>query len=184
LDAVSFYPDLKELSEVRKTLGFKTIFDLVFPLLNPFPLTGQLVGVYTDEVIPLMIQTLKSLGRRRALVVHGQDGTDEISVCANTHVAKLEQGQIVEETWKPEDFGFARYHCEELVGFHVEQNARVVEKVMAGKAPPAIQSTAVLNAGAVLWCAELCTSVHEGVHLVQAAIAKGEGVAFLKAIQG
>ena len=184
LNAASFYPSLKNLSEIRKTLGFKTIIDLVFPLANPIPLRGQVVGVYHPDLIHLMIECLKELGRKRALVVHGEDGLDEISVCSATTVAKLESNKIIHETWKPADFGLKTHDISQLQSTNLENNAQILMDVLQGKAPEAILNAVEINAAAILWSAQMCESMKEALLLAQKAIQSGKAFKTFESWQG
>ncbi len=176
LNAGAFYPALKDLSEIRKTLGFKTIIDLVFPLANPVNLSGQIVGVYHKDVMPLMIECLKDLGRRRALVVHAEDGLDEISVCSASYVSKLENNKIIHEVWKPTDFGLNTFNTSELLTINLESKAKILQDVLSNKASQAIMSAVEINAAAILWCAEVCNSPQEGLTLARQVIASGKSL--------
>ncbi|MES2613842.1 MAG: anthranilate phosphoribosyltransferase [Bdellovibrionota bacterium] len=176
LDAATFYPSLKNLSDIRKTLGFKTIIDLIFPLANPVQLSGQVVGVYHRDVMPLIISCLKDLGRKRALVVHGEDGQDEISVCSATYVSKLEDGKITHEVWKPADFDIKIHPVSQLRASNLENSAQVLLQVLSGKAPQSILDAVAVNAAGILWCAQMCNSVQEGLVLVKQAIETGKAL--------
>ena len=170
LDAATFYPTLKSLSDVRKTLGFKTIIDLIFPLANPVNLSGQVVGVYHKNVMSLMSDCLKEIGRKRALVVHGEDGMDEISVCSATFVSRLCEGKIKAETWKPSDFGIKTHDVSELRVKNLENSAQIFLDVLNGKASQAITSAVEINAAAIVWCAEITNSIPEALSLVRQSI--------------
>ncbi len=170
LDAATFYPSLKTLSDVRRTLGFKTILDLIFPLANPVSLSGQVVGVYDKEIMALMMESLKRLGRKRALVVYGDDGLDEISVCASTAVSRLCDGKVTHEVWKPSDFGFQISDVSELRGKSLENRAQMFQDLLTGHAPQAVVHAVEINAAALVWCAELTKTIPEALGLVRKAL--------------
>lgn len=176
IDAGSFYAPLKNISSIRKTLGFKTIIDLIFPIANPLPLTGQVVGVYHRDVMSLIISCVKDIGRERALVVHAEDGLDELSVCSATYVAKLSNGKIVHEVWKPSDFGLKTYDISELKSSNFENNAFVFERVLQNDAPEAIVRAVEYNAAGILWCAKLCESIPEGLAMARENIESGKAM--------
>lgn len=180
LYATSFYPRLKDLNDIRKTLGFRTIMDVVFPLANPFQLTGQVVGVYHKDLMPLMIHCLKKLGRKRALVVHAESGFDEISVCAATYISQLDSGKITHHVWKPGDFGFQTHSYEDMKPAHVDLTTEVIFDILENKIHPAIIHALEWNAAAILWCAEKCNSIQEGVFMARHAIESGKAVKHLK----
>lgn len=154
--------------------------DVVFPLANPFQLTGQVVGVYHKDLMPLMIHCLKGLGRKRALVVHAESGFDEISVCAATYISQLDSGKITHHVWKPENFGFPTYSYEDLKPAYVELTTEVIFDMLENKIHPAIIHAIEWNAAAILWCAEKCNSIQEGVDLARHAIESGRALKHLK----
>ncbi len=169
----SFYPALKHLSAVRKSIGFHTIFDVLIPLANPVNITGQLLGVYSPDLIPIVAQCLLELGRRRALVVHSVEGLDEISVCGPTHVAKIAKGTITNEIWNPSDFGINVSPIDSLKGAGTEENARIFKETLSAKEFGPIFDAVTLNAAATLWCAELCDDVRVGLEICRAVVKSG-----------
>lgn len=180
LQSNTFYPTLKHLMDIRKTLGFKTIIDLVFPLANPISLTGQFIGVYNKDSLPLMINCLKKLGRRRAIIAYGEDGLDEISVCSATYISKLENGKITHEVIKPADFGIKIHKIKELLGKDIEYNSKVLIDALKNEAQPAVMDAVTLNAAATIWCAELCDNISDGLKLAKEAIASGKALKVLE----
>ena len=180
LQSNTFYPTLKHLMDIRKTLGFKTIIDLVFPLANPVPLTGQFIGVYNKDSLPLMINCLKKLGRRRAIIAHGEDGLDEISVCSATYISKLENGKIIHEVIKPTDFGIKTHKIKELLGKDIEYNTKVLIDALKNEAQPAVMDAVIINAAATLWCAELCENLSDGLKLAKDVITSGKAIKVLE----
>ncbi|KAB8031781.1 anthranilate phosphoribosyltransferase [Fluviispira multicolorata] len=180
LPSNSYYPNLKHLAHIRKTLGFKTIVDLVYPLANPIKLTGQLVGVYSKDSLPLIINCLKKLGRRRAIVAHGEDGLDEISVCSATYISKLENGKITHEVLKPTELGFKIHKIKDLVGKDIEYNTKVLIDVLKNDAHPAVMDAVTINSAATLWCAEKCNSISEGIELAKLSITSGNALSTLE----
>ncbi|APJ04399.1 anthranilate phosphoribosyltransferase [Silvanigrella aquatica] len=175
----TFYPTLKHLMDIRKTLGFKTIIDLVFPLANPVNLTGQFIGVYNKDSLPLMANCMKKLGRNRALIAYGEDGLDEISVCSATYLSKLENGKISHDVIKPSDFGFKTHKIKDLFGKDVEYNTKILIETLKNRAHSAVLDAVILNAAATLWCAELCDSLSEGIALAKETINSGKALKML-----
>lgn len=176
-----FYPTLRHLMDIRKTLGFKTIIDLVFPLANPVSLTGQFIGVYNKDSLPLMVNCLKKLGRKRAMIAHGEDGLDEISVCSATYLSKLENGKITHEVLKPADFGMKVHKIKELLGKDIEYNSKILIAALKSEAQPAVMDAVCINAAAALWCAELCDNMNDGIKLAKDSIASGKALKILEA---
>ena len=176
LSSKTFYPTLKHLMDIRKTLGFKTIIDLLFPLANPVPLTGQFIGVYHKDCLPLLINCLKKLNKKRGMIAHGEDGLDEISVCSASYISKLENGKITHEVIKPSDFGIQNHQIKDLLGKDIEYNSRVLIDVLKNQAHPAVMDAVAMNTAATLWCAELCQDLKDGLKLARKAIQSGKAL--------
>ena len=150
LFAPAHHPALKHAAVARKELGTRTIFNALGPLANPARATHQLVGVYEDALRPVAARALGGLGARRAWVVRGEDGLDEVSPCGPTRVSDLgEDGQVRERVVMPEDFGVARIDRAAIAGGDAADNARVVAAILAGEPHPAREAV-VLNAAAAL----------------------------------
>lgn len=177
------YPTLKHLMTIRKTLGFKTIIDLILPLANPFPLFGQFIGVFQKDYIPLFINCLKFLNRTRGLVAHGEEGVDEISVCSASYISKLENGKIKHEIIKPSDFGFPIYEIKELLGKDIEYNSKILIDTLKNKSKAAVIDAVAINAAATIWCAGKCNSLQEGLILAKQTIASGKAFHILEALK-
>lgn len=173
LYAPAFYTQLRHISLVRKSLGFHTIFDILVPLANPLVLHGQLLGVYSKDLQVVAGRCLAELGRKRALVVHSDDGLDEISVCGPTQVLKVQETLQGVEIWKPQDFGLRSWPLSDLRGGGVEENVRAFATLLDGKGEGAIADACLLNAAGVLWCAGLVDEVSDGLERAKAAVASG-----------
>jgi anthranilate phosphoribosyltransferase len=180
LYAPSLFPALQHLGVVRKSLGFHTLFDLLVPLANPAPLSGQLVGVYSPDIQILVARCLQDLGRTRALVVHSEDGLDEISVCGPTRVIQLIDGRQNAEIWSPADFGLPVYSIDSLKGAGIEENSQCFVNTLEGKNAGAVEDAVIINAAATLWCASLADSISEGIKAARAAIRNGKAAQTLK----
>lgn len=174
LYAPAFYPPLRHISQVRRSLGFHTLFDVLVPLANPLPLTGQLLGVYSKDLQVVVGRCLVELGRKRALVVHSDDGLDEISVCGPTQVLKVQGSLSSVEIWRPQDFGLACRSLSDLRGGGVEENARAFAAVLDAKEPSGITDAVLLNAAGVLWCAGVCDDMQVGLEQARAALISGK----------
>jgi anthranilate phosphoribosyltransferase len=174
LYAPAFYPQLRHISLVRRSLGFHTLFDVLVPLANPLPLAGQLLGVYSKDLQVVAGRCLNELGRSRALVVHSDDGLDEISVCGPTQVLKVQGTLSSVEIWRPQDFGLATRTLAELRGGGIEENVRAFDAVLEGKDPGAVTDAVLLNAAGVLWCAGLVEDVASGLERARGALVSGK----------
>ncbi|NBO37587.1 anthranilate phosphoribosyltransferase [bacterium] len=180
LYAPALLPALQHLNLVRKSLGFHTIFDLLVPLANPAHLSGQLVGVYSPDIQVLIARCLQDLGRKRALVVHSEDGLDEISVCGPSRIIQLVDGQQNAEIWNPSDFGIPTYKKDALRGAGIEENAQCFISTIQGRNPGAVEDAVVLNAAATLWCASTVDSIKEGLEKARSVLKSGEAASKLE----
>jgi anthranilate phosphoribosyltransferase len=150
LFAPAHHPALKHAKQARGELGTRTIFNALGPLANPARATHQLVGVYEDRLRSVAARALGRLGVRRAWVVRGEDGLDEVSPCAPTRVSELgEDGDVRERVITPEDFGIPRVERSAIAGGDASSNARILEALLEGQRHPA-RDAVVLNAAAAL----------------------------------
>lgn len=179
LMAPAFHASLKPLAALRKELGFRTIFNLIGPLANPAGTSYQLLGVFDKSWVRPMAEALKELGTVSALVVHGADGLDEITLTGDTYCARLQNGQISEFTLTPSDFGLPTISSESIKGGDATTNARALMELLQGK-PSSYRDIVVANAGATL---ELCgksSDLKQGVALAQKAIDTGSALKILE----
>jgi anthranilate phosphoribosyltransferase len=150
LMAPAHHPALHHAAEARRELGVRTIFNALGPLVNPARSTHQLVGVYDDELRPVMAEALARLGVVRAWVVRSEDGLDEVSPAAPTRVSALKGGRVTEHVVTPEDFGLARApSLVALRGGDAEDNAALLTRILRGE-PHDARDTVALNAAAAL----------------------------------
>ncbi|MCS7015623.1 MAG: anthranilate phosphoribosyltransferase [Gemmatales bacterium] len=170
--APRFHPVLARVAEVRRRLGFRTIFNLLGPLLNPAGAKWQLLGVGKPELLDLLAQTLARLGEVRALVVHGSDGLDEITLSGPTHVRKVANGLVEAEVWYPETFGLPRYPTETFRVAHAEQSAQWLQAIFAGERLPA-RDMVLANTAAALYLCGRVERVVDGVSLAAATLDSG-----------
>ena len=170
-----FHPLVGEVREVRQRLGIRTVFNVLGPLLNPnLALKNQLVGVYHKPVLRLYAETLQLLGRERALVVRGEDGLDEISLCDETRVVELRGGQISEYSITPEQFGFRRAFHSEIEGGTPEQNAEILKQILKGELDGPKFDVVVLNAMFALYTAGVADSPAQAKEVILDAIKSGK----------
>jgi anthranilate phosphoribosyltransferase len=178
LFAPTHHPAMKHAGPVRRELGIRTIFNVLGPLANPARATHQLVGTYDDALRPVMAETLRMLGTRRAWVVRGEDGADEVSPSGPTRVTELDGDQVRERIVTPEDFGFARGGTAALAGGDAANNARAIESILRGEPHPA-QNAVVLNAAAAALVAQ-GGDPKDAAAKVKEAIASGRAFATLE----
>lgn len=162
LFAPTFHNAMKHVAPVRKALGFRTIFNILGPLANPANANYQLVGVFDESLLSVYANALKDLGVRRAMVVHGKDGLDEITITGRTLVMELRDGEIQEYEICPEDFGLKSAPMDAIRGGDKEENAQILKEIFQGKQGP-MRDVILLNAGAALYVTDQVSSIAKGV---------------------
>ncbi len=179
--APSHHPAMRHVMPARRQLGVRTIMNLLGPLTNPAGASNQLVGVYDHSRIAAIAEVLGRLGARRAVVVHGADGLDEVSPCGPTHVAIWDaaRGAVSTQTTAPEAVGLPRVTAAEIAGGDAAENAGIVKGILAGGPGPG-RTTVILNAAWALFAAELCDAPSAGVALAEAAIDSGRALQVLE----
>jgi anthranilate phosphoribosyltransferase len=153
---------MKNVANERKELGTRTIFNLLGPLANPAPISGQLMGVYDVALIETVGEVLLNLGLKRAMVVHGDDGLDEITTTTITSVCEVKDGEIKTYKLDPEKLGFKKATLEDIQGGDAKENAEIILKVLKGE-KGAQRDIVILNAGAALYVANITDSLEEGI---------------------
>jgi len=171
--APTFHPSMRHAAPVRKDLGIRTAFNLLGPLTNPAGATRQIVGVPRPELTELMARSLLLLGSDRAWVVHGADGIDEISTAGYTKVSECRNGTVNTFYLHPADVGLPKAAPGSLTGGDAHQNARIIERVLAGERGPA-RDVVLMNAGAGLLIAGEAATVSDGVLMASRAIDRGD----------
>ncbi len=172
LFAPSFHPAMKHAVGPRRELGVRTIFNLLGPLTNPAGARRQVLGVYSDQWVEPMAQVLGNLGCDHALVVHGEDGLDEVSLSAGTLVAEWQDGELKSYRVQPQDFGLGRCDMKELQVDDAEDSLQMIRWAFAGETGPAADMIA-LNAGAALYVGGLAASWQDGVTRIQEVLRSG-----------
>lgn len=170
--APNHHSAMKHAAPVRRELGVRTFFNLLGPMTNPAGAPNQVLGVFDRAYTRLLAEVLRELGSRHVLVVHADDGLDEISLGAITHVAELKDDQISEYTVSPEDFGLTRCASEKLAVSGVEESKAMLLGALDNQTGPA-RDIVALNAGAALYVSGVAASLAEGVLVAQSAIASG-----------
>ena len=170
--ALNHHSAMKHAIGPRKEMGVRTIFNMLGPLTNPAGTPNQLLGVYSKELVRPIAEVLKKLGANHVMVVHGDDGMDEISISASTHVAELKDGEITEYTIKPEDFGMQQHAVDTIRVNNAEESLEMVSSVLNNDESPA-RDIVLLNAGAAIYIAGLTGSHQAGIELAQEILASG-----------
>lgn len=173
LFAPLFHPAMKKIAQVRKALGFRTLFNIIGPLLNPAGVKRQLIGVPSGEMMDTLSAVIKLLGNRRIMLVNSMDGLDEVSVCADTHIADVNGMFIKKYTISPEDFGIKRYKLGVLKGKDVTENARIMMDVLNNKGS-AYRDAVLLNASVALLAADKAKDLKQGYEMAKQSIESGK----------
>ncbi|MFQ5806980.1 MAG: anthranilate phosphoribosyltransferase [Phycisphaerae bacterium] len=181
LFAPQYHPGARHAAAARREIGVRTIFNLLGPLLNPAGARRQLLGVYDPKLTEPIARVLQRLGCTHCLVVHGEDGLDEITLAGKTLVAELKSGAIRSFTISPEEMGVQRAKLDTLRGGDPENNARIARNVLSGQPGPA-RSVVLLNAGASIYVGGKAASIAEGVQRAAESIDTGRARATLDAL--
>lgn len=156
----------------RREMGVRTIFNLLGPLTNPANVPNQLMGVFDSQWVRPLAQVLKQLGNQHVLVVHSEDGLDEISIAAPTLVAELSNGVIITYTITPEKFGFQRAQLSQIQVNSVKESVSIIHQVLDNHPGPA-RDIVSLNAGAAIYAAGLTETLASGITQAQAVLSQG-----------
>src|SRR5215210_1031969 len=178
--ARTHHPAMRHVAPVRAELPFRTVFNLLGPLTNPAGARRQVVGVFGGAYVRPVAEALRDLGAEKALVVHGMDGMDEITVSEKTLVAEVGEGDVEEYEISPEDFGLARHAPDGLLGGDAHLNARILRDVLAGEEGGAARDVVLLNAGAAVYVSGRAKTVEEGVRQAEESISSGAAIGALE----
>ena len=179
---------MRHVAPVRKSLGFRTIFNILGPLTNPAGAKNQLIGVFHIDLCGILSRVLQQLGSEHALVVHGSDGLDEITVTGTTRIAELREGWVREYDVHPEEFGLPVYPNLDLLRVNdATQSLALMNAVLDGTMKGAARDIVLLNAAACLYAGNVVGSLQDGVDAAREALdngkAKEKQLAFLAAAQ-
>jgi anthranilate phosphoribosyltransferase len=163
---------MKPFSKVRKDLGLPTIFNAIGPLTNPVDLDTQLVGAYKKEMLPMLAESLRKLGRRRALVVTGAGNMDEASLIGENELILVDDNELIPFTLTPEEVGLSYYTKEDIRGGDAKQNAEILRNVLDGQ-KGAYLDTVLLNAGLGLFTNGKAETIRSGVEMARESIESG-----------
>lgn len=180
------HPAMRHVGPARHELGTRTIFNLLGPLTNPAGVKAQLTGAFSADWLRPMAETLRELGSTSAWLVHGGDGTDELSIAAPSQVAQLKDGEITEFEITPEDAGLPVHPFEDLIGGEPAENAAALRALLDG-AKGAYRDAVLLNAAGALVVAGRAANLREGVEIARDSIDSGKAkgrLAQLAAITG
>ena len=180
--APRFHPAMKFAVQPRREIGVRTVFNILGPLTNPAGAEAQVLGVPTDSVGEKMVQVLQRLGSERAIVVHAEDGLDEISLNSNTNVWELKDRSSKHYTIRPDDLGLAPASLQSLAGGSVEENADTMTEVLKGASGPR-RDVVVANAAGGIVAGGKAADLREGVQVAQESIDSGRALEKLELLR-
>jgi anthranilate phosphoribosyltransferase len=182
LYAPNLHPAMKQVQGVRRELRMRTMFNLLGPLTNPARASGQVVGVYTLELVEKLAEALSMLGLHRALVVHGLDGLDEITITGPTRIAEAREGAVRSYEVEPEEFGMKRASLAEISGGDAATNAEIIRAVLGGEKSPR-RDVVLLNSAAALVAAGRAEHIAGAIPIAEKSIDSGTAAAKLEALR-
>jgi anthranilate phosphoribosyltransferase len=172
LFAPAMHSAMKYVQPARRELRLRTVFNLLGPLTNPANASAQVVGVYSSELVDKVAEALSMLGLKRALVVHGCDGLDEITVTGATRIAEVRNGRVRSYEVTPEEFGIERSPLDSLMGGDATENAAIIRSILNGEKSPK-RDVVLLNAAAALVAAARADSIADALPLAIQSIDSG-----------
>jgi len=175
-----YHAAMKHVAHVRRELGVRTIFNILGPLANPAGATTQLLGVYDENLVEPLASVLANLGVKRAMIVHGHDGLDEITLTGTSTVCEVADGRLNSYFITPEQFGFTRCALSDLTGGGPVENADIARRILSGETGPK-RDIVVLNAACCLYMSKNDITMRQCVRLAQEAIDTGKTRATLDA---
>jgi anthranilate phosphoribosyltransferase len=182
--APAYHPAMRHVGPVRREIGIRTVFNILGPLTNPARVTHQVLGVADARLLPLISEVLLRLGCRRALVVHSDDGLDELSITAPTQVYEVlgATGELRHYVVTPGDVGLAEHPREAVLGGDAPENAVVMRRILGGEQPGALADMIALNAGAALYVTGRVSDLRSGVALSHDVLRAGTALQTLDAL--
>lgn len=182
--APKYHGAMRYVMPARKQLGVRSIFNMLGPLTNPAGATCQLLGVFAPQLTEMFAETLRLLGTRHAMVVHGHDGLDEISVCAPTRISELVDGRVTTRDITPETYFGEAADPSMLAGGDAETNAVIMRSVLAGESNEAQTNVVLINAAAALVAADQAKDLSSGIDLARGVIKSGAALEKLESLIG
>ena len=176
--APNHHSSMKHVAAVRKEMGVRTIFNILGPLTNPAQAEHQLMGVFHPDLVGIQARVLRQLGGKHALIVHGKDGLDEISLCDCTQVAELKDGDILEYEFDPRELGFS-FCAPQALQANSSEHSRSIVLAVLDNTPGPCRDIVQLNAGAAIYAANVAPTLADGIALAGATLASGKARAKL-----
>ncbi len=171
--APNFHKAMRFAMPSRREIGVRTVFNILGPLTNPARASAQVLGVFNPDLTEMMAKVLGNLGVKHALVVHGMDGLDEISISDKTKVSHLENGKVDNYFVKPEDVGMHKGKKEDILGGSINENVKIAYDVLKGEEKGPKRNIALLNAAAAIYVGGKAKDIKEGIKLAAESIDSG-----------
>jgi anthranilate phosphoribosyltransferase len=171
-----YHPSMKNVALIRKSLGIRTIFNILGPLVNPANAQMQLLGVYDEKLVEPLAKVLSNLGVKKIIVVHGNDGSDEITLSNSTKICEVIDGEFKNYTITPEQFGLKKCKLEELVGGESKENAEIVLNILNGREKGAKRDTILLNSAFCLYLSDNSKSINDYIKIATEIIDSGKAI--------
>ncbi len=181
LFAPNYHKAMKNAAGVRTELGLRTVFNVLGPLTNPADIKGQVLGVFDGSLTHSLAEVLLQLGRERAMVIHGEDGLDEITATTTTKVSEIRHGKIIDYTINPEDYGIRLCEMEQISGGSPVENAAILVGILKGEKGPK-RDIVLLNSAAALYVGKSVDNFKDGIQMAQQLIDSGKAFEKLKDI--
>jgi anthranilate phosphoribosyltransferase len=171
--APKFHKAMKFAMPSRKEIGIRTVFNILGPLTNPAKAAAQVLGVFNPDLTEMLAKVLGNLGIKQAMVVHGMDGLDEISISNKTKVSELKNGKVKTSFIKPEDFGMKKGKKEDILGGSINENLKIAFAVLKGEEKGPKRDVVLINAAAAIYVGGKAKNLKEGVKLAAKSIDSG-----------
>ncbi len=181
MPSARFHAELQRVADIRQEIGVRSIFNLLGPLANPAHASRQLIGVFDGSLVSAVGRALIDLGTERSLVVHGDEGIDEISPTGPTRATLVDKGELWPLIVEPEDVGIPRTRLEDIRGGSGSDNAEAMRDLLGGKTGP-LRDSVVLNAAAALWVYGLAPDLRKGADLARQVLDQGAALRKLEAL--
>jgi anthranilate phosphoribosyltransferase len=170
--APNYHSAMKYAAPVRRELGVRTLFNILGPLTNPAGAENQVIGVFHADLVGIVARVLQQLGGHHVMVVHGEDGLDEITIAGKTQIGELKHGEVSEYTIRPEDFGMKVSAIETIQVQDSDQSKALLQSVLDNQPGPALDIV-LLNAGAAIYVSGVADTLKQGVIRARAAVESG-----------
>jgi len=172
--AQKHHPAMKHIMPIRKSIPHRTIFNILGPLTNPADVKRQLIGVFSREFLSPIVDALKILDMKSAIVVSGNDGMDEVSISDKTFFKKLQNGKVTEGEISPEDFGLKRASFEEIKGGDAQENSKILLDILQGREKGAKRDIVLLNSAFGFVAEGRARDIQDGLEIAKASIDRGD----------